>query len=231
MGRRIDLVGRSFGKLRVVEWSHKDHRRVSHWRCQCSCGQQLIVAGNNLTSGNSTSCGCRHGISVSDPITQEELKKFVSYDPATGYFTWLCSGRNFEAGTRAGHYNDVYGYVRMSIAGQMYYGHVLVWLYMTGRWPAEEIDHEDTDTLNNKWDNLRCASHAGNCANKFVQTRNVVGYKGVQRSRNRFVARITENGVARHIGSYIDPESAARAYDKAARLAFGKFARTNFEDV
>lgn len=59
----IDLSGRRFGRLTVIEQSgavyygpDKQHRPI--WRCRCDCGNEVIVTGNNLRSGNTKSCGC-----------------------------------------------------------------------------------------------------------------------------------------------------------------------------
>lgn len=56
---RIELTGRRFGKLTVL---HFNSKRGSHlmWNCHCDCGEGRIVAGDNLLSGNSASCGCSH---------------------------------------------------------------------------------------------------------------------------------------------------------------------------
>lgn len=54
----IDLSGQRFGKLTVIKDSGK---RVNHkvmWLCQCDCGNQIEVSGDNLKSGNTKSCGC-----------------------------------------------------------------------------------------------------------------------------------------------------------------------------
>ena len=55
--KKIDLVGRSYGRLRVVKFSHRaGHHLV--WRCQCRCGSSVPVFGCNLTRGFTKSCGC-----------------------------------------------------------------------------------------------------------------------------------------------------------------------------
>ena len=54
-----DLTGKSFGKLTVIKRS-KDKKNAGHtfWKCQCDCGNTLIVDSSNLKSGNTRSCGC-----------------------------------------------------------------------------------------------------------------------------------------------------------------------------
>lgn len=55
--RKIDLVGRTFGRLRVVKFSHRaGHHLV--WCCKCRCRTSVLVFGTNLTRGLTKSCGC-----------------------------------------------------------------------------------------------------------------------------------------------------------------------------
>lgn len=69
MGRFIDLTGREFGRLRVIERAGSYRPRKYGlkseplWRCLCApdlggCGQETIVIGRNLKSGQIKSCGC-----------------------------------------------------------------------------------------------------------------------------------------------------------------------------
>ena len=59
MGRKIlDLIGKKYGRLNVVEYAGKNHRGKSMWECQCDCGNSRMVLGSRLTSGHTTSCGC-----------------------------------------------------------------------------------------------------------------------------------------------------------------------------
>ena len=56
---RNDLVGKTFGSLRVVSFSHKDKGSRTHWLCECECGKTTTVEAYNLKSGHTTSCGCK----------------------------------------------------------------------------------------------------------------------------------------------------------------------------
>jgi hypothetical protein len=58
-------------------------------------------------------------------------------------------------------------------------------------------------------------------------------YKGVTESTNysnRWVSRITINGVLEYLGTFSSQEDAARAYDKRAREFYGHFALVNLPD-
>lgn len=47
-----------FGQLTVIQDTGKRSQGHKIWLCQCSCGNFTEVAGNNLKSGNTKSCGC-----------------------------------------------------------------------------------------------------------------------------------------------------------------------------
>lgn len=91
------------------------------------------------------------------------------------------------------------------------------------------VDHIDGDTMNNTRSNLRIATHQQNMANSKKRIGNT-GYKGVQKrcDGKKWVARIQVNRKGIHLGSFTTPEDAARAYDDAAVIHFGEFARLNF---
>lgn len=55
-----DLTGNMFGRLRVLRYVGKDKGKYCVWECSCSCGTSIIVRGANLSSGNTSSCGCLH---------------------------------------------------------------------------------------------------------------------------------------------------------------------------
>lgn len=53
----IDITGRKFGKLSVIERCGTKHGQIV-WLCKCDCGNEKIVSGHNLRSGRTKSCGC-----------------------------------------------------------------------------------------------------------------------------------------------------------------------------
>jgi hypothetical protein len=96
--------------------------------------------------------------------------------------------------------------------------------------PKVEVDHKDGNGLDCRRHNLRAATTQQNQANRGVQANNTSGFKGVNwRKRDRkWRAQIRVSGRNRGLGHYATPEDAARAYDAAAREAFGEFAFLNF---
>lgn len=54
----LNLIRQKFGKLTIIEQSRKNKWGNYLWLCRCDCGKETIVAGGNLKSGSTKSCGC-----------------------------------------------------------------------------------------------------------------------------------------------------------------------------
>jgi hypothetical protein len=91
------------------------------------------------------------------------------------------------------------------------------------------VDHHDHDGLNNRRSNLRIGNKSLNGANSKRRS-STSPYRGVTRHRGIWKAQITVGYRYIHLGTYQDPELAARAYDRAAKQYFGPFAVCNFSD-
>ena len=80
MGKFQDLRGQKFGRLLVLERAENDKNGRPAWRCACDCGNELVVRGGSLRSGNTQSCGClcgqTHGMTESKIYnTWHDIKK------------------------------------------------------------------------------------------------------------------------------------------------------------
>ena len=163
-------------------------------------------------------------------ITAERLKELLEYNPISGLFAWRKrSGRGSHAviGSVAGNTNSK-GYVQIKIDGTLYKAHRLAWRCMTGEWPVSNIDHINMVKDDNAWLNLREANNSQNGANRRAYNCNTTGMKGVTRRGNGlYRAQIKKNGVVKYLGDYATPEDAGAAYQKAALLVHGEFARAS----
>ncbi len=59
----IDLIGKKFGRLTVLQLSEKrktKHGTAIYWECLCVCGNKIITSGSSLKSGGTKSCWCLH---------------------------------------------------------------------------------------------------------------------------------------------------------------------------
>lgn len=162
----------------------------------------------------------------SEPVTQARLKELLHYDPETGVFTRRLTNRRWKEGTVAGCWSEPAGWV-IRVDDNLYLAHRLAWLFMTGDWPKNEIDHIDVSRRNNRWENLREATGSQNKANKHKQSNNTSGFKGVsfQKGIDKYRARIRAHGRSRSLGCFDNPQDAHAAYVAAASGIWGEFAR------
>jgi len=150
-------------------------------------------------------------------ITQNRLRELAHYCPETGQFTHLQSDRRKKAGMPAGSIRQD-GYVYAMFDGKRALAHRFAWLYMTGEWPTQEIDHIDGNKANNAFANLRQVSRQANTENKRQAKRtSTTGLLGVVKHRDRFVAAITHSGKRTYLGTFETPEAAHEAYVEAKR--------------
>jgi hypothetical protein len=62
--RLIELRGRAFGKLTVIERAHNAKHGQPQWLCLCQCGVLKIIRGDSLRQSRTVSCAtCQKGIS------------------------------------------------------------------------------------------------------------------------------------------------------------------------
>jgi hypothetical protein len=54
--QKDSLVGKTFGRLKVVSYSHSDHAGKRLWKCSCDCGNETMVRTAELKSGKTKSC-------------------------------------------------------------------------------------------------------------------------------------------------------------------------------
>jgi HNH endonuclease len=87
-------------------------------------------------------------------------------------------------------------------------------------------DHIDGNGLNNRRSNLRICTHAQNQQNRITKS-GENPYKGVQKNKHLWQARIWLDGGNRHLGLFTTPEEAALAYNAAAIKHFGEYASLN----
>ena len=160
-------------------------------------------------------------------LTQDRLKEVFRYDPISGIFTRLiATSNNVKVGDVAGTPNEL-GYLLICIDGHRYRAHRLAWLYMTGRWPVDEIDHVESNPRDNRFAKLREATHAQNMANCRKPSTNRSGLKGVSWDaiNQRWRASISVRGKSINLGRFSTKRLAHTAYLKAAQNAFAEFAR------
>lgn len=157
-------------------------------------------------------------LAVRRSMTLARLKEVLEYDQDTGVFIWRVRTSNrIKVGSVAG--NLSHGYIEISVDGVSFRAHVLAWLWMTGHFPPVEIDHRNTIKSDNRWENLREATHAFNAQNmRSAHKDNKAGLLGVEETKyGRFEARISVDGRRLYLGAFETADLAHAEYVKAKR--------------
>lgn len=161
-------------------------------------------------------------------ILHARLLELIRYEPLTGWFYYANSRGKYKTGDVAGWWDG--SSYKLRIGGVQYLAHRLAWFYITGEWPAEEIDHKDGDRSNNIFSNLRLASSSQNKCNKLNYTVSESGSRGVYPNRKGgppWRSTIQVGGRQIHLGLFYTIPEASAAYLEAAELYHGEFALHN----
>ena len=168
-------------------------------------------------------------------LTADLARELLAYDPSTGALTWkprkpahftnspdvTCArwnGRN--AGKLVPSGTSSHGYTMLSVQGRMHYAHRVIWLLVTGRWPANEIDHINGDRADNRFENLREATPTEQRRNAHKRFDNTSGFTGVKLRNGKYVAQIGLAGQVVHLGTF-DCGYAALKARRAAEQVHG----------
>lgn len=118
---------------------------------------------------------------------------------------------------------------RFPLTRQVIYMHRAIIIYH-GCSSECDVDHKDTNGLNNQFVNLRSCSQSKNNGNRVKEGNCSSKYKGVSwcNTRNKWRSMLRINKKAFGAKRFDSEEDAARHYDSLARLHFGEFARLNF---
>ena len=117
----IDLRGKTFGKLKVIEKDPDSKPGKAKWICECKCGNIVPVLSDSLRNGKTRSCGCarsqiKHDLTnqtfgflkVIEPVKNERIKGNET--------RWKClcqnCGRTVEVSSYWLRHSDPYGHCK-----------------------------------------------------------------------------------------------------------------------
>lgn len=168
-------------------------------------------------------------------LTAEELRRRFRYVKSTGLFirkiavTGGNGGVQDPVGSVAGCLSKSDGYVYTAINGRQYLLHRLAVLYVTEKWPENEVDHRNGIRHDNRYSNLRQVTANQNRQNSLGQHSRIGPHPGVyevERAKgpNRFVAQIKKDGKVHYLGTFDLDGDARKARVRAEIEMFGVYA-------
>ena len=219
----INIKGKKFGRLTVLEPSGRDVDGSVLWLCQCECGRFIETRSRLLINGSTVSCGCFR-IENSRSYNTYEIKGDITYVydtkgnratidtnrlPAIKFYYWT---------------KDKCGYFK-TVTNRKFRPSIKLHNFIFGNLPQGfEVDHINRDKTDNRIANLRVATRAQNNINHNISKANNTGYTGVNKMKSgKYRAYITVNFKQKLLGIF---DTAEQAYSKrleAEKIYFGEF--------
>lgn len=155
-------------------------------------------------------------------VTQKELKRLFIYNEKIGSLVRRIGVGNQKIGSIAGSVkktNNGKKYRYIVIKKRYYLAHRLIWVMVNGRFPENEIDHINGNSIDNRIENLRDVSTSVNHKNYRLAKNNTSGYVGVTwfKSTKKWKAAIKVNKKDIHLGYFLAKDSAIKARKDAER--------------
>ena len=162
-------------------------------------------------------------------VNQKRVKQLINYDSETGVVTWKVTRSKASAGNQPSHI-DAKGYRVIGIDSKVYRLHRIIWLWVYGYLPENEIDHINRDKLDNRLCNLREVTKTCNMRNRAEQCNNSSSVTGVcfDSFNNTWMAYIKVNGNHKTVGRSKDKiEAIYLRYTAEKCLNWGECLKTS----
>jgi len=101
----IDLIGKKFGRLKVIKRNGYLYKYHIAWLCMCDCGKTKTVSSGNLVNGKVKSCGCLYRETI---MAGRALKHGLSHHDLYGVWASMLS----RCGIYKGSPEDVLKYYK-----------------------------------------------------------------------------------------------------------------------
>lgn len=234
-----DLTGQQFGRLVVISQNEEDRiypsgKHAARWNCHCDCGNDCVVVGWYLTSGDTNSCGCLNSEQAAE-LGSQMLKKYNTYDLSGDYgIGYTEDGDEFwfdieDYELIKDYYwsYDTNGYVTTHPTNSPEIR--LHRLVMHAKYDVV-IDHKNHPhgserKVDNRKCNLRYATDSQNAMNRHINSNNTSGVKGVgwKKENQKWCAYICKNNKQIHLGYFNNFEDAVKVRKQAEKELFGEW--------
>ena len=223
--RAINLVGQTFGRLKVLYRAsnkvYSTNRQRAQWVCECQCKDKnkIVVSGHDLISGHTRSCGC-----LAKELTRERNKanrtqnQYIIDEENNIAVGITASGIKFaidledldkikqykwnstqDGYIQAHDFDDKRTTIRLSRIIMNVHGE---------DWINLQVDHINHIPNDNRKCNLRIADSFENQRNKYFT------YVSFNKASGKWQARITINGQRIYLGLYDNERMALDAVNE-----------------
>lgn len=210
MSKKIEMAGKRFGRLIVIEEAGKDKHGHLMWRCLCDCGAERKVDGLNLRAGRTQSCGCYQR----DIVKEHNTKHGLAHHPI--YTVWRNMLQRCYLPTNVSYEN--YGERGIMVCSEWKNSPIkfIDWAELNGWQMGLEIDRYDNDQGYCP-DNCRFVTRSDNELNtRLLSSTNSTGFRGVSwhKGAGKYRASIKVDGKTYHFGFFTSAIEAARSRDR-----------------
>lgn len=237
MGKKLNLVNKTFGRLTVIK-EVKIPNKDRSWLCRCKCGNFHIVNTYSLTSGNTQSCGCLKTETSRKNLAKRSKQSIIEFNYTKRKYnhiidhgdyievvmkngSFLTDRDDYEKFGKLHYWQNNGGYAETQIKTidcksgrrkpfmyhRMIFSEIPVGL---------EVDHINRNKLDNRKINLRLVTHLENMQNIGKFKHNTTGFPNISmdRSKNKFSVNIRRNGIKYFLGRFNTIEEARDVLEK-----------------
>lgn len=214
MGKFIDLTGKKFGRLIVIELAGKNKYKANLWNCFCECGNYSLITTSSLRDGNNRSCGCLKREKIIEKNHIHGMRRTREWGIWSGIIKRCENKKDKEYKNYGGRGIKIYEKWRNNFTE--FYKDV-------GPRPSSKHSIDRID-VNGDYEpsNCRWATPSEQARNRRTPASNISGVKGVREKRNKWTAKIKVNKKEIWLGTFKTSKEAIQARKEAELKYWGK---------
>lgn len=199
-------IGKKYGKLKIIKYSHKGKYNEKYYLCKCECGKEKIFYLGNVKSGKTRSCGCIYKTSG----FQKKYNKYeIKDDCVIGYTTntkkeFYIDKEDFDKVKQYSWYEQKNGYICHKDTGKKV---ITLHRFVMNCPKGKIVDHIHHNKNDNRKKELRITNYSINGLNRKKTPKGIVKSK----SGNNFYYQVQLNG---YRGCFKNYDDAKKLRDK-----------------
>jgi hypothetical protein len=208
--RIVDIVGVKFNYLTVLRRVANNLEAEVMWLCKCDCGNEVVVRGSHLKTGNTKSCGCLQKRHISKLGKSMVTHGMTMVEPLYQVWRNMLGRCSSNSTTRSCYFDRG---IRVCEEWREDPRKFVEWALSNGYKEGLELDRIDNDKGYYQ-ENCRFVTRLVNSHNKrTLMSTNTSGYAGVfkRSDTGKFQASLSHLGADFRLGCYATPWEACEA--------------------